>query len=90
MREKMTKYECSRIIGIRAAQLGMSAPLMIDIDFKHQGNFMYIAALELKRGSLDIVIRRPLPLNKCYEVNVRDMELPDDIDTLIDMYVDSA
>lgn len=86
MREMLTKYECSRIIGIRAAQISMSAPVFVEVAPKHQNNFMYIAALELKRGLLDIVVRRPLPLNKFYEINVSELELTDDLDALIDMF----
>ena len=86
MREKMTKYECSRIIGIRAAQLSMSAPVMVDVPIDYQGNFIYIAALELKQSLLDIIIRRPLPLGRFYEISVSELDLPDDIDTLINMY----
>ena len=82
----MTKYECSRIIGIRAAQISMSAPVLVDVPAKYQNNFIYIAALELKQRLLDIVIRRPLPLGRYYEINVADLDLPDDIDTLVDMF----
>ena len=84
--ECLTKYECARIIGIRMAQLGMSAPILADIPTHKQSNSMYVAAVELRSGLLDIVIRRPLPMDEYYEVNVRDMELPDDLDTLISMY----
>ena len=83
---RLTKYECARIIGIRAAQLGMSAPMLIDAPPSKQHNFMFVAALELKARMLDIVIHRPLPLNRYYEVNISELELPDDVDTLIAMY----
>lgn len=85
-RPRLTKYECARIVGIRAAQLGMSAPMLIDVPADMQHNFLYVAASELKAGVLDVIIHRPLPLNKSYEVNVTDLELPDDIDTVIAMY----
>ena len=49
---------------------------------------MYIAALELKKNALDVVIRRPLPSNKFYEINLKDLRLPNDIDTVIAMYED--
>ena len=39
---------------------------------------MYIAAQELKHKALDILVRRPLPCNRYYEVHVKDMELPED------------
>lgn len=85
-KEYMTKYECSRIIGIRAAQISMSAPVLIEIPVALQNKFMYIAAIELKNHLLNIKIRRPLPMNKYCEVHVNDMELPDDIDTMIEMF----
>ena len=83
MHERLTKYECSRIIGIRAAQIGMSAPVFIDVPSALQQNFMYIAARELQARALDIIIRRPLPSGKYYEVNVKDLDLPDDVEMLI-------
>ena len=82
----LTKYECSRIIGIRVAQLGMSAPILADIPSTKQANFMYVAAIELRTGLLDVVIRRPLPMNGYYDIHIRDLILPDDLDTLISMY----
>lgn len=82
----MTKYECSRIIGIRAAQISMSAPILVEVPEQYKSNFIYIAALELKERLLDIVIRRPLPMGKYYEINVADLLLPDDVETMVDMF----
>lgn len=87
---RLTKYECSRILGIRAAQISMSAPVLLDIPHKYQSNFLLIAAMELKAQVLDIIVRRPLPMNRYYEVNVKNMALPDDLDTLIRMYQKST
>lgn len=83
--EYLTKYELSRIIGVRTAQLSMSAPSKIP-SAKHRGNFTYAAALELKEGLLDIVIRRELPGQRFYEVNIRDLTLPSALDTLVTTY----
>lgn len=85
----LTKYEFSRIIGIRVAQLQMSAPVLLDmstIPERLKTNDTYIAALELKQGLLDLKIRRPLPLNRYTEVHVKDLILPDDLDALISLY----
>lgn len=90
MNDYLTKYECSRIIGIRASQISMSAPVLIDVPTSKQSNFLYIAALELKRGLLDMKVRRPLPQNEYYEIKVKDMLLPTDVDTLIQMYEDQT
>lgn len=66
----------------------MSAPILIDVPPEKQSNFFYIAALELKHGLLDIVIRRPLPKRHYYEVNINELELPDDLESLLVMYED--
>ena len=86
---RLTRYECARIIGIRASQIQMSAPILIDMTTlppHKQGNFMYIAALEMRAKKLDMIVRRPLPMSEYYEVNLRDMHIPDDLDALIAMY----
>jgi len=85
----LTKYECSRIIGVRTAQLQMSAPVLLDlttIPAHLHTNEMYIAACELKAGLLDLIIRRPLPMNKYNEVHINDLSLPDDLDAMIALY----
>ena len=75
----LTKYECARIIGVRASQLSMSAPILVSVPPHLSSNFMYIATRELIEKMLDIYVHRPLPLNKFYSVNVKEMMLPDDI-----------
>lgn len=87
MTDRLTKYECSRIIGMRAAQLSLSANALIDTT-NCNNNYMYIAALELKQKKLDIMIRRPLPFDKYYEKHISELELTDDIDIIIDMYTE--
>ena len=90
MRSRLTKYECSRVVGLRAAQLSMSAPVLIDTAQLASQNFMYIAACELKQQKLDMLVRRPLPMGAYYEVSVRECTLPGEIDTLIAMYTHSC
>ena len=62
---KLTKYERARIIGARALQLAMGAPIlikMINEDFENLNyNPLKIAKMELEKGVLPITIRRPLP-----------------------------
>ena len=80
----LTKYECSRIIGLRASQISMGAPIFVEIPNNYK-NALYIAAMELKKGMLDMVICRPLPNNCFYKINIKDLEVPDDVDTFIEM-----
>ena len=54
---------------------------------QNQSNEMYIAALELRQGALDLMVRRPLPNNNEYtEVHISELTLPDDLDALIALY----
>jgi len=60
-----TKYEKARIIGARALQIAMGAPLLLDLDEKQLEKIMYnpisIAKMEFDKGILPITIKRPLP-----------------------------
>lgn len=62
---KHTKYEKARIIGARALQIAMGAPILMDLkenDFKVLNfNPIGIAKMEFNAGILPITIRRPLP-----------------------------
>jgi len=55
-----TKFEKARIIGARALQLAMGAPLLIKRP-KDMFNTVDIAELELNKGVLPITIKRPKP-----------------------------
>jgi DNA-directed RNA polymerase subunit K len=62
---EFTKYERARIIGARALQLAMGAPVLIkmtkqDLE-KINFNSIEIARNEFDRGILPITIRRPMP-----------------------------
>jgi len=60
-----TKYETARIIGARALQIAMGAPILIKLTEKDFGDLNYnpieIAKKEFSQGILPITIRRPLP-----------------------------
>ena len=65
---KFTKYEKARVIGARALQVGMGAPLLLDLKEKDFKKLKYspieIAKMEFSEGILPITIKRPLPLPK--------------------------
>jgi len=57
---KITRFEKARIVGARALQISMGAPILMEIE----GNFtspIDIALRELESGILPITIRRTLP-----------------------------
>lgn len=57
---KLTRFERARIIGARALQISMGAPLLIDIP-KGTTSPVDLAIKELEAGVLPITVRRRLP-----------------------------
>ena len=55
----MTKYERARVLGTRALQISMNAPVMVDIG--DETDPLKIAMKELRDGKVPIIIRRYLP-----------------------------
>jgi len=55
----MTKYERARILGTRALQIAMCAPVMVELE--GETDPLQIAMKELKLRKIPIVIRRYLP-----------------------------
>ncbi len=68
MEQDFTKYERARIIGARALQIAMNAPLLIKIEKDDLEKINYdaikIAEIELESGILPISIHKPLPMKK--------------------------
>ena len=62
---KLTKYERARLIGARALQIAMGAPLLFEIKEEDLEKINYnpieIAKIELEKGILPITIKRPMP-----------------------------
>jgi DNA-directed RNA polymerase subunit K len=65
MSEEFSKYERARILGSRALQISMGAPILIALSEKEIEKLGYnpieIAKLEFEKGVIPITVRRPLP-----------------------------
>lgn len=68
LQEQFTKYEVARILGARALQLAMDAPVLIKISKEKLEEINYdvlkIAELELEGNVLPITVKRPFPEKK--------------------------
>ena len=66
--EQFTKYERARILGARALQIAMNAPLLIKISEEYLEKIKFdalkIAEVELDSGILPISIKKPFPERK--------------------------
>ena len=65
IKEEFSKYEIARIIGTRALQIAMDAPILLKMSKEELENIKYdslkIAESEFKEGVLPITIHRPTP-----------------------------
>ena len=57
---KITRFEKARIVGARALQISMGAPILVDVSEGYTSP-IDIALKELEGGILPITIRRTLP-----------------------------
>src|SRR3990172_8842634 len=66
--EKFSKYETARILGARALQIAMNAPLLIKLSKEDLERVKYdalkIAEIEFESGVLPIYVKKPFPQKK--------------------------
>jgi len=63
----LTRFEKARIIGARALQISMGAPVLIDMKTAPKGRFGFAEA-ELKSGVLPMTVRRTLPTGESHDI----------------------
>ncbi len=69
---RMTRYERSRVVGARALQISMGAPILIRIN-SDLNDPIRIAEYELLKRVLPITIRRKLPSGEYEDVALRNL-----------------
>ena len=57
----MTRYERARIIGARALQISLGAPVLLELD---RGEPIDIALMELEKGVIPITVKRTIKVKK--------------------------
>jgi DNA-directed RNA polymerase subunit K/omega len=57
---RLTRFEKARVVGARALQISMGAPILVDVSESYSSP-IDIALKELEAGILPITIRRTLP-----------------------------
>ncbi|CAG8794503.1 17442_t:CDS:2, partial [Cetraspora pellucida] len=72
----MTKYEKARILGTRALQISMNAPILVDRD--NETDPLEIAKKELRQKKIPLMVRRFLPDGSYEDWHVRELIIPDD------------
>lgn len=84
----LTKYERARIIGARALQIAMNAPVLIKLSKKELEEIKYdaikIAEIELDSNALPISVKRPMPkkneeeLKRSKETKISDKKIEEE------------
>lgn len=81
LEKKFTKYEIARILGARALQIAMDAPLLVKIEKEELERIRYdpikIAEIELRNDALPITVKRPLPRRVEKELAYEDVNQDD-------------
>jgi DNA-directed RNA polymerase I, II, and III subunit RPABC2 len=67
----MTKYERARVLGTRALQISMNAPVMVDI--AGETDPLKIAVKELRERKIPMIIRRYLPDSSYEDWNIDEL-----------------
>ncbi|XP_044743361.1 DNA-directed RNA polymerases I, II, and III subunit RPABC2 [Chrysoperla carnea] len=71
----MTKYERARVLGTRALQISMCAPVMVELE--GETDPLQIAMKELKQRKIPIIIRRYLPDNSYEDWGIDELIIID-------------
>ncbi len=72
---KLTRFERARIVGARALQVSLGAPILVEISSR-VSDPMDIALAELKEGVLPMTIRRTLPNGAHQDIALVDLMPP--------------
>lgn len=71
----MTKYERARVLGTRALQIAMCAPIMVELE--GETDPLQIAMKELKQRKIPIIIRRYLPDHSYEDWSIEELIIID-------------
>ncbi len=65
--DRLTRFERARIVGARALQLSMGAPVLLPLENLENKSPLVIAEMELRAKALPLSIRRTQP-NRTYQI----------------------
>jgi len=72
---KLTRFERARVVGARALQISMGAPLLVELP-EWVSDPIDIALRELESGILPMTVRRALPDGAFQDIALRDLLRP--------------
>jgi DNA-directed RNA polymerase I, II, and III subunit RPABC2 len=69
---KLTRFERARIVGARALQVSLGAPILVQLE-AGVSDPIDIAIIELKEGVLPMTVRRTLPEGSYQDIPLIDL-----------------
>jgi len=69
----LTKYERARVLGTRALQISMNAPIMVELE--GETDPLQIAMKELRERKIPLIIRRYLPDESYEDWSIDELEI---------------
>ncbi len=76
-KKRLTKFEKTRIIGLRALELSLGAPPLIPVEQSSRLSAIEIAAQEVEKKILPLIIGRRMPDGSYVYVPLSDLEVED-------------
>jgi len=67
-KDRLTRFEFARLIGARALQIALGAPILVKTDLKDPAE---IAKLEFKNKILPITVKRKLPSGEEMSIEIK-------------------
>lgn len=78
---RLTRYEFAKIVGMRSLQLSEGEPSKVRVPIgKLANDFLFVAALELKMGMLDVCVKRGSQV-----IHVSSLSLPFELENLLQL-----
>jgi DNA-directed RNA polymerase subunit K len=69
-KDRLTRFEVARIVGARALQIALGAPILVDVK-ENKYDPINIAEEEFKARKIPMTIKRTLPNNKTMVVDIK-------------------
>ncbi len=69
--KSLTRYEHARILGARALQVSMGAPVLLELEQQEESaDPLVLAETEIQKGALPISVRRVLPDGRYQDIPI--------------------
>jgi DNA-directed RNA polymerase subunit K len=70
-KDRLTRFEVARVVGARALQIALGAPVLIKLKKGESFDPIEIAKEEFKKGIVPITVRRPLPTGEKMTIDIK-------------------